>query len=106
MTKKDCSSLIEDGAPLYCAITMRQWQTKYGVNLFGGWSGNNPNLNPIELLWSQMKQLKNNSATSALGLKKNCSKNLGKILLIYIKSLFKSILRRRKVVVTAFRGHT
>ena len=50
---------------------MRQWQTKLSVNLFGGWPGNNPNLNPIELLWSQMKKLQNkDSAMSVARLKK------------------------------------
>ena len=63
--------MIGDGASVYCATTTRQWHTKQGVNLFGDWPGNNPNLILIELLWSQMKQLQKNDCTmTAAGLKK------------------------------------
>ena len=90
---KKCRSLIEDGALVYCASTKRQWHTKQGINLFGGWPGNNPNLNTIELLWSQMKQLGNKDYNVSSRAEKNCL-NLGKILSIYLKSLYKSMARR------------
>ena len=79
---------------------------KQGVNLFGGWSWKNLYLNPIELLWSQMKQLyKKDCLMPAAGLKKRWSKNLRKILPIFLKSLHRSMPRRMKAVVTAQGGH-
>ena len=63
---------MEDGAPAHCAATTKQWHTQHGVKLFGGWLGNSPDLNPIESLWLQMKQLQSKErATLATGLKKS-----------------------------------
>ena len=99
--------LMEDGAPAHRAATTKQWHTQHGVKLFGGWPGNSPDLNPIESLWSQMKQLQSKErATSAAGLKKIASKVWGKITPSYLKSLYESMPRRMKAVVDAQGGHT
>ena len=99
--------LMEDGAPAHLAATTKQWYTQHGVKLFGGWPGNSPDLNPIESLWSQMKQLQSKErATSAAGLKKIASKVWGKITPSYLKSLYESMPRRMKAVVDAQGGHT
>ena len=86
---------MEDGAPAHCAAMTKQWHTQHGVKFFGGWLGNSPDLNPIESLWSQMKQLQSKErATSAAGLKKIASKVWGKITPSYLKSLYESMPRR------------
>ena len=98
---------MEDGALADRAFTTKQWHTKQDVKLFGGWLGNSPDLNPIESLWSQMKQLQSKERVMlAAGLKKNRSKNLGKISPTYLKSLYKSMLRHMKVVANAQKRHT
>ena len=75
--------------------------TTQGVNLFGSQPGNNSNLDPIKLLWSQIKQLQSNISCRA---EKNCSRNLGKILPTYLKSLHKRLPRRMKAVVITHEG--
>ena len=98
---------MEDGAPAHRAAMTKQWHTQHGVKLFGGWLGNSPDLNPIESLWLQMKQLQSKErATSATGLKKIASKVWGKITPSYLKSLYESMPRRMKAVVDAQGGHT
>ena len=62
---------MKDGALADRAFTTKQWQTKQDINLFEGWLGNRPDLNPIKSLWSQIKQLQNKEhATLAAGLKR------------------------------------
>ena len=90
MAKIKCSSLIEDNVPVHCAITTRQCYKEQGVNLSDGWPGNNPNLNPIELLWCQTKQLQNKDCATLAAEPKKCFKNLGKILPIYLQKLSKA----------------
>ena len=46
---------MEDGTPKYCAATTRLWHIKLGVNLFSGWPGNSPDLNPMEMLWLKQR---------------------------------------------------
>ena len=56
---------------LFMAVKTKQWHQRHGVKLFSGWPGNSPDLNPIESLWSQMKQMQiGERATSMAELKK------------------------------------
>ena len=64
---------MEDGclAHSYRARQCKAMTHKTGCQLFGGQPGNNIILNPIELLWCQMKQLQSvERATLAAELKK------------------------------------
>ena len=98
---------MEDSAPAHRAATTKQWHTQHGVKLFSGWLENSPDLNPIESLWSQMKQLQSKEhATLATGLKKIAFRVWGKIAPSYLKSLYESMPRHMKAVVDAQGGHT
>ena len=89
------------------AFKTKQWHTKQDVRLFGDWLGNSADLNPIESLRSQIKQLHNKEHTTlAAGLKRIALNVWRKLLPTYLKSLYKSMLRRMKVVLDAQGGHT
>ena len=53
------------------ALFQLEWHNQNNIKLFSAWSGSSPNLNLIELLWLQIKQLQNwGCATSDVGLKR------------------------------------
>ena len=98
---------MEDGAPGHRAKTTQKWHADHGIELFQGWPGNSPDLNPIENLWSQMKHLQRNErATSAEGLKKIARKVWKAITPEYLVSLYESMPRRIAAVIEAQGGHT
>ena len=45
-----------DGAPCHTAKKCKAWFQSHGVKLLE-WSGNSPDLNPIENLWARLKRL-------------------------------------------------
>ena len=66
---------MEDGAPEHRAKSTKKWHQDRGVKLFEGWPGNSLDLNPIENLWSQMKNLQRHKrATSIAKLKRIAKK--------------------------------
>ena len=70
--KESLFTLMEDGAPVHRALSTKKWHANHGVKLFGGWPGISPNLNPIENLWSEMKNLQRKEQTTLMeGLKKS-----------------------------------
>ena len=98
---------MEDGAPAHRAKSTKKWHQDRGVKLFEGWPGNSPDLNPIENLWSQMKNLQRHErATSIAGLKRIAKKVWDNITPEYLQSLYESMPRRMQAVVDAQGGHT
>ena len=98
---------MEDGAPAHRARTTKQWHTNHRVTLFPGWPSNSPYLNPIENLWSQMKDTQRDErATSAAGLKKIAEIVWRRITPKYLKKLYESMPRRREAVIASQGGHT
>jgi hypothetical protein len=99
--------LMEDGAPAHRAATTKRWHEDHGVQLLPDWPGNSPDLNPIENLWSQMKDMQREErATSIDGLKKIARKVWGKVLPEYLKKLYESMPRRMQAVIDVKGGHT
>ena len=98
---------MEDGAPAHRAKSTKKWHQDRGVKLFEGWPRNSPDLNPIENLWSQMKNLQRHKrATSIAGLKRIAKKVWDNITPEYLQSLYESMPRRMQAVVNAQGGHT
>ena len=98
---------MEDGAPAHRAATTKRWHSDHGVELFQGWPGNSPDLNPIENLWSQMKHMQRKErATSTDGLKKIARKVWRGITPEYLQNLYQSMPRRMAAVIEAQGGHT
>ena len=96
-----------DGAPVHRAWTTKQWHTNHGVTLSPGQPGNSLDLNPIENLLSQMKDmLRDKRATSAAGLKKIAEKVWRRIIPNYLNKLYESMPRRMEAVIASQGGHT
>ena len=93
--------------PAHRAASTKQWHERHGVKLFGTWTGNSPDLNPIENLWSQMKHMQRKErATSAEGLKRIARKVWKGVSSDYLKKLYESMPRRMQAVIDAEGGHT
>ena len=98
---------MEDGAPAHRARTTKQRHTNHGVTLFPCQPGNLLDLNPIENLLSQMKDmLRDERAISAAGLKKIAEKVWRRIIPNYLKKLYESMPRRMEAVIASQGGHT
>ena len=93
---------MEDGAPGHRAKSTKEWHQRHGIQLFPGWSGNSPDLNPIENLWSQVKNLQRlEQATSLAGIIKVAKKVQRAITPEYLENLYESMLRRMAAVIAA-----
>ena len=104
---RNSRQLMEDGAPAHRAATTKRWHADRGITLFPGWPGNSPDLNPIENLWSQMKDMQREErATSVSGLKRIAQKVWGKVSRDYLEKLYESMPRRMQAVIDAQGGHT
>ena len=56
MTILGCTHFQHDGAPCNKGAAVTQWINQQGIQLLGPWPGSSPDLNPIENLWTKMKQ--------------------------------------------------
>ena len=57
---------MQDGAPCHTAHDVKKWLHDCEVPFFENWPSNNPDLNPIENLWSYMKRKLREMDTSTL----------------------------------------
>ena len=98
---------MEDKAPAHRAASTKVWHQQRGIELLPDWPGNSPDLNPIENLWSQMKeQLSEERPTSAEGIRKVVRKVWNRITPNYLLCLYESMPRRMQAVIAAQGGHT
>ena len=56
MEIKRCSHFQHDGAPCHQTKAVKKWLGEAGIEILGPWSGNSPDLNPIENCWVLLKQ--------------------------------------------------
>ena len=56
MEIKRCSHFQHDGAPYHQTKAVKKWLGEAGIEILGSWSGNSPDLNPIENCWVLLKQ--------------------------------------------------
>ena len=66
----ECNILQEDGAGAHKGkTTKRYWASKQGAKCLNGyvvnvkWPANSPDMNPVENMWTKMKNIKNRSKT-------------------------------------------
>jgi len=52
----NCTIFQHDGAPCHRTKTVTQWLEQQGIEVLGPWPGSSPDLNPIENLWTFMKE--------------------------------------------------
>ena len=98
---------MQDGAPCHRSKVVKEFLMKNRVKVLD-WPGNSPDLNPIENLWSQMKDLvaeKQPPSAAALvaAIKDVWVKEIKND---YCASLVASVPRRLQAVMDARRGHT
>lgn len=69
---EDCFDLckaeifMQDGAPCHRSKVVKEWLDNCAVDYFKDWPGNSPDLNPIENLWSLMKNRLQSIDTSSV----------------------------------------
>ena len=98
---------MKDGAPAHRAASTKKWHPDHGVQLFWGWPGIGPNLDPIENLWSEMKNLQRMERTVLMeGLKKIALKIWRAITAEHLHKLYASVPQRMQAVCDTQAGHT
>ena len=93
---------MDDSAPCHRAKKVNEWKTENGIIQLD-WPGNSPDLNPIENLWSHLKQKirkKPNSTLNAL-ISNIFSVWENDICKSYLQNLIHSMPKRIKMVIKA-----
>ena len=52
----NCTIFQHDGAPCHRTKTVTQWLDQQGIEVLDPWPGSSPDINPIENLWTLMKE--------------------------------------------------
>ena len=98
---------MKDGAPAHRAASTKKWHPDHDVQLFGGWPGISPNLDPIENLWSEMKNLQRKKGANDIGVPKKIAHKVWRAVTAeYLHKLYASMLQRMQAVCDAQGGHT
>lgn len=56
MNNLGCTIFQHDGAPCHRTAAVSRWLTQQGIEVLGRWPGSSLDLNPIENLWTIMKE--------------------------------------------------
>ena len=103
----NCQILMQDGAPCHRSKIAKIFLDSNNIDLLE-WSGNSSDLNPIENLWTNMKnKVSEKQPLSGVELVKAIKEVWVKeISKEYCQSLFESMPRRIKAVIKNRGGHT
>lgn len=100
MDIQECTIFQHDGAPCHRTAKVSRWIADQGIEVLGPWPGSSPDLNPIENLWTNMKQkvaqLRPTSAASLVDAIKRVWTT--EITVQYCESLVSSVPTRIKAV--------
>ena len=107
MTIHQCSIFMHDGAPCHRSKMVKNFLAAENVQELE-WPGNSPDLNPIENLWSIMKNKVSEMQPSSLKLLEHCIKLVWvkEISKEYCQELVASMPRRIQLVIDNKGGHT
>jgi hypothetical protein len=108
MSKVSCGILMEDGAPMYCSKSSKEWR-KLCLMEKRDWLANSLDLNPLENVWKLLKDAVQHGQT--------CSRNLEELTMtlerewrsissVRLRNLCHSMLTRLQSMIEAKRGHT
>ena len=107
MTVYKCSVFMQDGAPCHRAKIVTQFLKAQTINILD-WPGNSPDLNPIENLWTILKnKVSERQPTNAKMLEQAIKEVwVRDISSAYCQNLVESMPRRLEAVIKAKGGPT
>ena len=107
MTVHNCTVFMQDGAPCYRAKIVTQFLKSKKIQILD-WPGNSPELNPVENLWTVLKnKVSERQPTNAKMLEQAIKKVwVREMTTEYCQSLVESMPKRLEVVIKAKGGPT